>query len=333
MMQARISVTEQSQPAAARRTAIELAKNAGLDETTVAGVALIVTELGTNLVKHAINGELLMRRVGVAGEAGVEILSLDKGPGIQDIGRSLQDGFSTRGTSGTGLGSVRRKASNFDIYSQYNKGTAIVARIMSPQLKLANHGVQSVGVVHQAIEGETICGDDWIVRGFADGWVCAIVDGLGHGFIAAEAATPMIEAIRTAQGRKTPVELIEAAHLAARHTRGAAMAVAVVDTARELLTFAGIGNIAGGIVYKERQRHLVSHHGIVGHQYRNIAEFTYPWSNEAALVLHSDGIRCQWDLSAYPGLLSRDSSLIAGVLFRDFTRERDDATIVVVKDH
>jgi len=332
-LQVRISVTEQSQPGSARRIAIELAKSAGLDETTVADVALLVTELGTNLLKHAVDGELLMRRVGVAGEAGVEILSLDKGPGIHDIGRSLEDGYSTRGTSGTGLGAVRRKASHFDIYSQSNKGTAIVARIISPHLKMPIHGVQSVGVVHQAIEGETLSGDDWIVRKFADGWVCAVVDGLGHGFVAAEAATPMIETIRTAQGRKTPVELIEAAHHAARATRGAAMAVATVDTTKNLLKFAGIGNIAGVIANKERQRHLVSYHGIVGHHYRTISEFIYPWSNEAVLVLHSDGIRSQWDLSAYPGLLSRDSSLIAGVLFRDFTRGRDDATIVVVKDH
>jgi len=328
-----MSVTEQSQPASARRMAIELANNAGLDETTVAHIALLVTELGTNLVKHAIDGELLMRRIGVDGEAGLEILSLDKGPGIQDIGRSLEDGFSSRGTSGTGLGAVRRKATTFDIYSQSGKGTAIVTRIMTPHFKMPIHGVQPVGVIHQAIQGETLCGDDWIVQEFADGWVCAVVDGLGHGVVAAEAAAPMIEAIRSAQGRNTPVDLIEAAHHAARATRGAAMAVAVVDTAKNLLRFAGIGNIAGAIVNKERPRHLVSHNGIVGHQYRHLSEFTYPWTKEAVLVLHSDGIRSQWDLSAYPGLLSRDSSLIAGVLFRDFTRGRDDATIVVVKDH
>src|SRR5262245_26065759 len=333
MMQVRMSVTEQTQPASARRKAIELANEAGLDETTVAGIALLVTELGTNLVKHAIDGELLMRRIDMDGEAGLEILSLDKGPGIQDIGRSLEDGFSTRGTSWTGLGSVRRKASNFDIYSQSNKGTAIVARIITPHFRMPIQGVQPVGVIHQAIQGEMLCGDDWIVREFADGWVCAVVDGLGHGVVAAEAAAPMIEAIRTAQGRKTPGELIEAAHHAARATRGAAMAVAVVDTARNLLRFAGIGNIVGVIVGKELPRHLVSQAGIVGHQYRNLSEFTYPWSNDAVLVLHSDGIRSQWDLSAYPGLLSHDSSLIAGVLFRDFMRERDDATIVVVKNH
>lgn len=333
MMQVRMSVTEQSQPASARRMAIELANKAGLDETTVADIALLVTELGTNLVKHAIDGELLMRRVGVDGEAGLEILSLDKGPGIQDIGRSLEDGFSSRGTSGTGLGSVRRKAKTFDIYSQSSKGTAIVTRIMTPQFKMPIHGMQPVGVIHQAVQGETLCGDDWIVQEFADGWVCAVVDGLGHGVVAAEAAAPMIEAIRTAQGRNTPVELIEAAHHAARATRGAAMAVAVVDTAKNLLRFAGIGNIVGVIVDKERQRHLVSHSGIVGHQYRHLSEFSYPWTNGAVLVLHSDGIRSHWDLSAYPGLLSRDASLIAGVLFRDFPRGRDDATIVVVKGH
>lgn len=332
-MQVRISVTEQSQPASARRIATELAQKAGLDDVTVADIALVVTELGTNLVKHATEGELLMRRMGVPGAAGVEIVSLDQGPGIPELGRSIEDGFSTRGTSGIGLGAVRRKASTFDIYSQPSKGTAIVARIMPPEMQMPIHEGPSVGVVHQAMKGEMLCGDDWTVRRFADGWVCAVVDGLGHGVIAAEASASIIEAIRTAQGKKTPVELIEAAHHAARATRGAALAVAVMDAERDLLSFAGIGNIAGAIVGKEQRRHLVSHNGIVGLQYRHISEFTYPWPPEGVLILHSDGIGSQWDLAAYPGLLSRDPSLIAGVLFRDFTRGRDDATILVIKGH
>jgi hypothetical protein len=48
--------------------------------------------------------------------------------------------------------------------------------------------------------------------------------------------------------------------------------------------------------------------------------------------MHSDGIATQWDLGRYPGLLARDPSLIAGVLYRDFLRGRDDATVVVLKD-
>ncbi|BCA53327.1 putative anti-sigma regulatory factor, serine/threonine protein kinase [Nitrospira sp. KM1] len=331
MTQIRLPITEQSQPSAARRMAIELAKKAGLDESEIGNIALLVTELGTNLVKHAQNGELLLRDVGEQGGRGVEVLSLDRGPGMRDVTKSLTDGFSTAGSSGTGLGSVMRSAGTFDIYSQPGKGTAIVARVSSKNARPPAQGAVSVGVVHQAKQGETLCGDDWIVRHFTDGWLCAVVDGLGHGLVAAEAARPIIEAVRTAQGRKTPVELVEMAHQASRTTRGAALAVAVMDEKAKVVRFAGIGNIAGMILDGSRQRHLVSLTGIVGHQYQKVVEFSYPWPTDGIFLLHSDGIGNQWDLLAYPGLSSRDASLVAAVLYRDHARGRDDATMVVVK--
>ena len=94
-----IPVTESSQPAAARRAAVALAQDADLDETTVGQRALVVTELATNLVKHARGGELLMRRLGAEGEEGIEVLSLDKGPGISNVAQSLADGYSTESSS------------------------------------------------------------------------------------------------------------------------------------------------------------------------------------------------------------------------------------------
>jgi hypothetical protein len=62
-----------------------------------------------------------------------------------------------------------------------------------------------------------------------------------------------------------------------------------------------------------------------------MSEFTYPWTSTSLVVLSSDGLVSHWSLDAYPGIASRDASLIAAVLYRDFTRERDDATVVVAK--
>lgn len=327
-----VAVTESSQPAAARRTAVGLAQQAGLDEVAVGRVALIVTELATNLVKHATGGELLMRRLGPDGDEGVEVLSLDKGSGMADVARALGDGYSTAGSSGTGLGAVMRASDEFDLYSQPGKGTILVGRIVRSRQSQGNRHAQRVGVVHQAKHGEEVCGDGWVVRGFAEGWCCAVADGLGHGVIAAEAARPAIEAVARAEGTISPVKLVEAAHEAAKPTRGAAFGVAVIDATAHVVRFAGIGNISAVVIDGLRRRQLVSHNGILGHHYYKASEFTHPWSEQAALVLHSDGIGTQWDLSQYPGLLSRDPSLIAGVLYRDFVRGRDDATVVVVKE-
>jgi anti-sigma regulatory factor (Ser/Thr protein kinase) len=326
-----VPVTEQSQPAAARRAAVWLAQEAGTDELTIGNIALVVTELATNLVKHAQGGELLIRRFGPEGCEGIEVLSLDKGPGMSNVSRSLEDGFSTAGSPGTGLGAVLRTAGEFDVYSQPGKGTAIVARVRGRQGGREEPQAQAVGVVQQAKPGEAVCGDNWIVRWFADGWVCAIADGLGHGLIASQAATAIVEALRRAPANRTPVELVEAAHQAAKPTRGAAVGIAVLDRPKGLLRFAGIGNIAALVVNGTERRHLVSHNGIIGHDYRKLAEFSQPWHAQSLLLLHSDGIATHWDLERYPGLLSRDPSLIAGILYRDFKRGRDDATVVVVK--
>jgi anti-sigma regulatory factor (Ser/Thr protein kinase) len=326
-----VPVTEQSQPAAARRAAVTLAQEAGIDESVVGNVALVVTELATNLVKHATGGELLIRRLGSDGQEGIEVLSLDRGPGMSNVGRSLGDGYSTAGSPGTGLGAVLRTADEFDIYSQFGKGTAVVARIKARQGRLEGPQADAVGVVRQAKPGEAVCGDNWIVRWFADGWMCAVADGLGHGVIASEAASAIIEAVRSAPATLAPVQLVETAHRAAKPTRGAAVGIAVLDEVKGLVRFAGVGNIAALVITGNERRHLVSHNGIIGHAYRKLSEFSHPWHAQSLLLLHSDGIATQWDLDRYPGLLSRDPSLIAGILYRDFKRGRDDATVVVVK--
>jgi hypothetical protein len=106
--------------------------------------------------------------------------------------------------------------------------------------------------------------------------------------------------------------------------------VAEINTATQTLRFAGVGNIAGVVWTATGSRGLASHNGIVGHNMRRHQAFTTPWSPEAVVVLHSDGLQTRWRLDAYPGLARRQPSLIAGVLYRDFTRGRDDVTVLVV---
>ena len=99
-----------------------------------------------------------------------------------------------------------------------------------------------------------------------------------------------------------------------------------------MLTFAGVGNISGQI-YSGAQagQHLVSVNGTAGHQMQRIREFSYPWPDDGMLVMHSDGLSTHTGLEKHPGLALHDPSLIAGVLYRDFTRRNDDATVVVAK--
>jgi hypothetical protein len=76
---------------------------------------------------------------------------------------------------------------------------------------------------------------------------------------------------------------------------------------------------------------MVSHNGIVGHAVRSIQEFVYPCSRNMLVVLHSDGLATNWHLPVYPGLAEKHPGIIAATRYRDFTRGRDDVTVVVAR--
>lgn len=334
---ARVPITESSRISEARRKALSLAEQLGFSETKAGKVAIAVTEAASNLLKHAGGGEMVFRVFELSGCAldgrdsqgtdGLEFLALDKGPGIKNIGESLRDGQSTAGTAGNGLGAIARLADAFDLYSQPGKGTAIHARFWQrPSIK----STLDLGGLSVAMEGEQFSGDAWSYCATPSGMAVFVADGLGHGPLAESAAREAVRAFEKAHFRP-PAELLEIVHQATRSTRGAAVAVASIDFSERLVRFAGIGNIAAVVMAGDESRHMVSMNGIVGHQVRIFREFTYPWQNGALMVLHSDGLSTHWDLRAYPGLTQKPCALIAGVLYRDFGRGRDDATAVVVK--
>lgn len=328
-------VSDESGVAGPRRVVLWLAEQLGFSEERAGRAALVVSELGTNLAKHARGGEILLRPLcsGAGDREGLEIVSVDAGPGIPDFGRSRRDGFSTSGTLGHGLGAIERQSDFLDLYS-YRGGTAIVARLWRDDSARVsrNEPRYDVGAVQVAKTGEDVCGDAWSYR-LRDGRLAILVaDGLGHGLHAHEAAEL---AVRTfAQHyEKPPAQVIESVHAGLRPTRGAAAAMLALDLHRGTATYAGLGNIAGAILPPAGGRHhLVSHNGTAGHTAARIQEFAYPAIGGSTIVLTSDGLGTHWDLSSYPTLRTRSASVIAAILYRDFSRRRDDVTVVVAKE-
>jgi anti-sigma regulatory factor (Ser/Thr protein kinase) len=310
----------------ARRAATALAARVGMREERVNEIALVVTELTANLVKHAGSGSILLRlRHGAAGPV-VEVVSVDAGPGIADVAAAMQDGVSTAGTLGIGLGSVARLASAWDIWSRPDAGAVITAsfgadRAAGPPAPVA------VGVT-RPMAGQDVCGDAYAIR--EDDGVLSVLlaDGLGHGPLAAVASTEAVRAFRGAPAGG-PVPLLTAVHRALHGTRGAAVAVARLEAGQ--VRYAGVGNIAGVVVDAGSRRVMISHPGIVGAQARTIRETAYPLPAGAAVVMHSDGLTERQSLDAYPGLLSRSALVTACVLLRDFGVRRDDASVVVAR--
>jgi anti-sigma regulatory factor (Ser/Thr protein kinase) len=329
---------ERSQVGNARRAANDMAVSLGFDEEQAGKVGLAVTEMASNVLKHAAIassldqyvGRLLVRALQSDGIGGIEIIALDKGPGIADVAASLRDGHSTSGTLGGGLGALSRMSESLEIFTQPGRGTAVRLELWARPLPSRTRPLE-VGAVSIPKHGEVVCGDGWAVEEWRDQLAVLVADGLGHGISANDAARAATDAF-LAHPQYEPGAILEACHGALARTRGAAVATGRVHSTAERGTFAGVGNIVCRVEASATNRHLVSHNGTVGHTMRKVQEFAFPWPRGALLVLHSDGLGTHWDFGTYPGLTSRHPALIAAVLYRDYDRGRDDVTVVVIRN-
>jgi anti-sigma regulatory factor (Ser/Thr protein kinase) len=325
-----LPVSDASGVANARRSVAALAASLRLDETAAGELALAVTEAASNIVKHAREGTILARILERGGASGIEVLAVDKGPGMDNVAAAMRDGHSTAGTPGSGLGALKRVGSGFEVWSRPGSGTILRFEVW-PKSGAPAHAAASAGVVCVEKPGEEVCGDSWALLHGRGRLVAFVVDGLGHGPEAAEAARAAIDAVQKNAQRDAP-DLMDAVHGALRPTRGAAAAVAMLQPESELCAFCGVGNISASIRVPGSSRSMVSHNGTLGHQVRKIQEFQYPFPKGSLLVMHSDGLATHWDLGTYPGIETRHPSIVAAALYRDHSRKRDDLTVLALRN-
>ncbi len=324
-----VAVNDASEVAQARRQAAAIADRNGFAEEDSGRVALVATELATNLIKHGRGGEMLIGAFEDGDGGGTEIIALDRGPGIADVEACLKDGYSSAGTRGNGLGAIIRQSHDFDIASWPGLGTAILARLKPgrphPHRAPSHSGWGAVSI---AMPGEDVCGDSWSV--LANGGVTLFVaDGLGHGQDAAEASVEAVRLLHRFGGHQVPT-LLDYIHGGLRSTRGAAVSIARFEPKTGRVVFAGVGNVAGALATDGTLRRMVSMPGTAGHVARKIQAFDYPFDH-GLIVLASDGVSTGWSLAKYPNIQTVHPTLIAAILYRDFGRRRDDATVLVGK--
>jgi len=332
-----IGIQNGTDTAQARRAAVQLATGLSFDETEAGNVGLVVTEAATNLLKHGGGGDLLIREVQRGASPGIEILAIDRGPGIPNITRSFEDGYSTAGTPGNGLGAISRLSSMHDVYSRPAQGTVLMSQIWKRRNGSRGHHSQEsrfrIGAVSVPKTGESVCGDAWgFVEQPVGGGRLMVADGLGHGLLAADASRA---AVRVSKEHPTEsgILLMQRLHSALRPTRGAAVALAEIDLEQSILRYTGIGNIGASIIARSGAvQRPVSQPGTAGHEVPRLGTFQYSWDSWNILVMYSDGLISHWSLNQYPGLLEKHPSVIAAVLYRDFNRGRDDVTVVVLQE-
>lgn len=329
-----VPIDDASRVGEARRHAAQAAAEMAWNEVDAGRVALVVTELGTNLLRHARKGRLLIASRPQMHE--IEVVSIDEGPGIENLALSMQDGHSSGSTPGTGLGAVRRLADEFDIHSSVPEGTVCVARVREARGRGAAEvpGAQRVqiGALCLPAPYESVSGDAWAasVSPEGDNFNLLLVDGLGHGPEAAKAAQAATEAFAEAPGREVR-DALQQLHQRLQSTRGAAVCVLKLDTEGESIAWSGAGNIVGRVLSGIFDKGILTQHGTAGMQIRKPEAATMELPPHALVVLHSDGIETRWQADRIRPLLQKDPTLVAAVLLRDHTRHRDDATVVVLR--
>ena len=327
-----LRLDEPSAVGAARRAAEQLAAQLGAANGRTAEIGIAVTEIASNVQRHGGGGAVLLRAVRYAEVAEIEVVAIDSGPGIADLGAARRDRSSTAGSLGIGMGAIERMAHSVDIATMAERGTVLVARFDLRRHRARPQDVRPVDAagITRALAGEEFCGDAYATRRTGRGLTLMVSDGSGHGPLAASASSAAVRTfLDPDRVADSPAELLARVHGALSGTRGAAVAVAEIDPDAEVVRFAGIGNIAGAVLSEGAKRSMVSLGGVAGYRKPTIRTFEYACPPRALVVLHSDGVRSRWSEADVRGLVARPPLLLAATLLRDAGIRHDDACVLV----
>jgi len=341
-----IEIKDEAQVGAVRRAVNRFASDLDFEETSLAELDIVVQEIGTNAARYATAGGWLHYTTTLGAGVGIELFYWDTGPGIYDLDRAIRDGVSTSGSLGAGLGAIRRLMDEFDVYSTLRTtsrlslsqrrtfhGTAMLARKWLNNEKAetpASVEAERYGVWSRPHPGEEANGDAYFIGERGGRTLLAVIDGLGHGPGAKQAADVVIDHLEEWTGEPLD-EVLPALHDSLRATRGAVIGAAIIDKAGGRFHYAGIGNIMVRVYGAPERVSPISANGTLGARLGQVRVWTYPWAEGATLIMASDGVSASWDIEAYPGVLKQSPQLLAGIMMRDYGRDNDDATVLVAR--
>ncbi len=324
----RLDVADAGMVLVAQQHARRVARLAGLDDAGAEDAALAAAELAGNAQRHGSGGQLVVQPA-PDGPA-VDLVAIDRGPGMADWARSFTDGYSTAaGSLGTGLGAVARVAAAVTGWSEPGAGTVVAARV-GPVGSTA-----AVGALGWPRRGERVNGDAWSWSVDDDGVFIVLADGLGHGPDAAAAGARAVAGPAELAGLELPAARLRV-HTRLRGSRGAAVTVVRVhpspDGAGHERVVAGAGNVAAAVVAPDGGvRHTLIGHGTAGLTMRTPVQTRTPVPAEGVVVLHTDGLLSSWDLRGRARAVRASPTVLAALLLRDHERGSDDTGVVVVR--
>ncbi len=329
-----------------RRKSASAAKDVGFNEVKVGEIAILVTEMVSNVIKHGgKKGRLIFfELITDSFQKGIEIFCIDSGPGISDVNKAISDGYTEQGTLGVGLGAIRRFSDEFEFnskdkfpfdnslvpeLSQFTNYIRALKWLPSKQWIGTNRNIE-IGAATLPKPGEKLNGDCFMYNHLSPTkTVAAVIDGLGHG-TDAHMASQMAKEQLLLKSDLPVNNLLQHTHLSLRNTRGAVIGLVSIDTELKKLAFSGIGNIEGILhSMNNGRKSLLSYGGIIGHNIRTPRVFEYEFSPGDTLCMYSDGIKTRWDcddinFKGHPQQMAEE-------ILNKFSRKTDDATVLIIR--
>ncbi|WP_304225975.1 hypothetical protein, partial [Gracilinema caldarium] len=176
----RITVSEIADIGHARRRAIDFCNTLMIpfSEEDRGNVAILVTELTTNIKKHAESGQIIMHPIYIGDKTGLQLFAIDHGPGFPAGTHFLQDGTSTVGTLGIGLGGIQRISKNFDFITIPGLGVILACQYWPSHFwKEDLFGQIEIGGINVPIPNEELSGDCWTIEPLGNRYRVFLADG------------------------------------------------------------------------------------------------------------------------------------------------------------
>jgi anti-sigma regulatory factor (Ser/Thr protein kinase) len=318
----------------AHHAAKEVALSVGFSELESEEIALAVSELATNQIKHAVGGSIVIEPL-TGDRMGIRVDAVDAGPGIADVEAALSDGYSTAGSLGLGLGSVNRLMDVMEIHSQPGQGTRVTCqRWLKPKPQAFMSSMIDIGVATRPLPGMGVNGDAFVVKQWPEHALVGVIDGLGHGQYANLAAEKARQYVET-HADQPLAAIFRGTARACLATRGVVMSLASFDLPENSpemrFSFGSIGNIEVRLLGSSEQAFFNLRRGVVGANAPNVVVTEHGWSEGNLLILHSDGLSTHWEPGDFPNLFVSPANQVAQELLARLAKEEDDATVMVVK--
>ena len=330
-------ISEQGDLSRAVRTAREEAIAAGFTTDISEEIALVVSELTSNLLKHAEGGRLIISHLNQVNNAILRIDAINKNRVFNNLENALRDGYSTTKSLGFGLGTVNRLMDTIEILASDTGETVVRTqrKVRSTDIEpsVLNLDIGVASITHPLMKEN---GDSFFIKRWKFHALCGVIDGLGHGREACRAALSATQYVQTHYDLPMD-QLFKGVQYACMATRGVVMGAVRFDkeyTGGDLImSHASVGNIETRKINQNgiSGSDMIICRGILGTGTPNPVITTHQVHEGTVVVLFSDGISPHWKKEEGDILRSIPASDGARYLLRHYWLENDDATAMVIK--